>query len=263
MAEMARLVAAASERPGAEDLLLASESDTQAWFGRMDKARELTRRAIESAIRDHALETAADYRAEAALREAEVHNLKQARTDAAKSLKLASNRTVRVMAALALARAGDTARSEKLANELHKDFPLDTLVQRYWLPTIRAAVELQRHNPSKAIELLEASRPIELGLRTQLTVSLCPVYVRGDAYLMQQNGRVAAAEFQKFFDYSGAVRNFPLGALARLGLARSYALQGDTTKARAAYQEFLAVWKDADPEIPILKHAKAEYAKLQ
>jgi predicted Zn-dependent protease len=169
---------------------------------------------------------------------------------------------VRAIAALALARAGDTARAEKLAAELDKTFPLSTMVQRYWLPTIRAAVALERKDPNRAIELLQAASTVELGLPTNLTIFLCPVYLRGEAYLMLHDGKAAAAEFQKFIDHRGVVINFPWGALARLGLARAYALQGDTAKARAAYQDFLTIWKDADPDLPVLKQAKAEYAKL-
>jgi predicted Zn-dependent protease len=190
-------------------------------------------------------------------------NREQARAEAKAAVKLAPNRDVRVMAALALARAGDTAGAEKLAAELDKTFPLDTLVQRYWLPTIRAGVALERKDPNRAIELLKVASTIELGAPTNLTIFLCPVYLRGEAYLMLHDGNRAAAEFQKFIDHRGVVVNFPWGALARLGLARAYALQGDTAKARAAYQDFLTLWKDADPDIPILKEAKAEYAKLQ
>jgi predicted Zn-dependent protease len=167
------------------------------------------------------------------------------------------------MAALALTRAGETAGAEKLAAELDKTFPLDTRVQRYWLPTIRAGVALENKDPNRAIELLKAASTIELGVPTQFTIYLCPVYVRGEAYLMLHDGNAAAAEFQKFIDHRGLVENFPWGALARLGLARAYAMQGDMAKARSAYQDFLTLWKDADPDIPILKEAKTEYAKLQ
>ena len=191
-------------------------------------------------------------------------NREQARADADAAMKLAPNRDVRAMAALALARAGDTAGAEKLAAELDKTFPLDTLVQRYWLPTIRAAVALERKDPNRAVELLKAASTIELGQPTNVTVFLCPVYLRGEAYLMLHDGNAAAAEFQKFIDHRGLVVNFPWGALARLGLARAYAEAGDTPhKARAAYQDFLTLWKDADPDIPIYQQAKAEYAKLQ
>jgi tetratricopeptide (TPR) repeat protein len=263
-AQMAQLVSAAMGKPGAEDLLLATQADTEGWYGKLKNAHELTRRAMDSAQHNDAKETAASYEAEAALREVESGNREQARAEATAALKLALNRSVRATAALALARAGDTAGAEKLAAELDKAFPLDTLVQRYWLPTIRAAVALERKDPNRAIELLKVASTIELGIPTNpLSIFLCPVYVRGEAYLMLHDGNASAAEFQKFIDHRGLVVNFPWGALARLGLARAYAMQGDTAKARAAYKDFLTLWKEADPDIPILKEAKAEYAKLQ
>ncbi|MGD0414222.1 MAG: protein kinase [Terriglobales bacterium] len=262
-AQMAQLVSAAVGKPGAEDLLLATQADTEAWYGKLKNAHELTGRAMESAQHNDAKETAASYQAAAALREVESGNWQQARAEANAAVKLAPNRDVRAMAALALARAGDTAAAEKLATELDKTFALDTLVQRYWLPTIRAGGALQRKDPNRAIELLKVTSAIELGSPTNLAIFLCPAYLRGEAYLMLQDGSRAAAEFQKFIDHRGLVGNFPWGALARLSLSRAYAMQGDTAKARAAYKDFLALWKDADPDIPILKQAKAEYTKLQ
>ena len=219
---------------------------------------------MDSAQHNDAKESAAAYQAAAALREVEAGKQEQARAEAHAAMKLAPNRDVRAMAALALARAGDTPGAEKLAAELDKTFPLDTLVQRYWLPTIRAAIALERKDPNQAIELLKEANTIELGQPTPgLTVFLCPVYVRGEAYLILRDGNRAAVEFQKYIDHRGLVVNFPWGALARLGLARAYAMQGDTAKAKAAYQDFLTLWKDADPDIPILIAAKAEYAKLK
>jgi len=263
VAQMAQLVSAAMGKPGSEDLLLAAQADTEGWYGKLKNAHELTGRAMDSAQRNDAKESAAAYQAAAALREVESGNREQARAEAKAAVKLAPNRDVRAIAALALARAGDTAGAEKLAAELDKTFPLDTLVQRYWLPTIRAGVALERQDPNRAIELLKVASTIELGLPTNINAYLCPVYVRGEAYLMLHDGNRAAAEFQKFIDHRGLVANFPWGALARLGLARAYALQGDTAKARAAYQGFLTLWKDADLDIPILKEAKAEYANLK
>jgi eukaryotic-like serine/threonine-protein kinase len=263
-ARMAQLASAAMGKPGAEDLLLAMQADAEGWYGKLKNAHELTVRAMDSAQHNNAKETAAGYQAAAALREVESGNRERARAEAHAAVKLAPNREARVMAALALARAGDTAGAEKLAAELDKTFPLDTLVQRYWLPTIRAAVALERQDPNGAIELLKVASMIELSSITpNLTIFLCPVYVRGEAWLMLHDGNRAAAEFQKFIDHRGVVMNFPWGALARLGLARAYALQGDTAKARAGYQDFLTLWKDADPDIPVLKEAKAEYAKLK
>jgi DNA-binding winged helix-turn-helix (wHTH) protein/tetratricopeptide (TPR) repeat protein len=262
--KMAQLASAAMGKQGTEDLLLAARADTEGWYGKLNNAHELTRRAMNSAQHNDAKESAASYQAAAALREAESGNQEQARADANAALKLAPNRDVRVVAALALARAGDTTAAERLVAELDKTFPLDTLVQRYWLPTIRAAVALERKDPKRAIELLKDTSTIELGQApSSLNIFLCPAYIRGEAYLMLHDGNRATAEFQKFIDHRGVVVNFPWGALAGLGLARAYALQGDTAKAKAAYQDFLTLWKDADPDIPILIAAKAEYAKLQ
>jgi tetratricopeptide (TPR) repeat protein len=262
-AQMAQLASAAMGKPGAEDQVLAAQADTNGWYGKLKNARELTGQAMESAQGHGAIESAAAYQAAEALREVEVGNRQQARAEAKAALKLAPNRDVRAMAALALARAGDTAGAEKLVDELDKTFPLDTLVQKNWLPTIRAGVALERQDPNRAIDLLKVTSAIELGGPTNLTIFLCPVYIRGEAYLKLHDGNAAAAEFQKFIDHRTLVLNFPWGALARLGLARAYALQGNTPKARAAYQDFLTIWKDADPDVPVLKQAKAEYAKLQ
>jgi tetratricopeptide (TPR) repeat protein len=262
MALMARAASAAVGKRGTEDILLASQADTEAWHGNLKNANELTRRAMDSAQRNDAKEAAALYQTVEALREVESGNREQARADADAAVKLAPNRDVWVIAALVLARAGDPS-AEKLATELDKTFPLDTLVQQYWLPTIRAAVALQRKEHGRAIELLKVAKPIELSQPTNLTISLCPVYLRGEAYLKLRDGNAAEAEFQKFIDHRGLVVNFLWGALARLGLARAYALQGDTAKAHTAYRDFLTLWKSADPDIPILTQAKSEYAKLQ
>jgi serine/threonine protein kinase/tetratricopeptide (TPR) repeat protein len=261
--QMTQLAAAAAGKPGTEDVLLASQADTAAWYGKMRNGRELTQRAMDSAQHNDAPEAAAGYQVAAALREVEWGNREQARTDANAAVRLASNRDVRAMAALALARAGDIPGAEKLAGELEKASPLDTLVQKYWLPTIGAAVALQRKDPNRAVELLRVSSTIELSQPMQVTGSLFPVYLRGEAYLMLHDGDAAAAEFRKFLDHRGLVANFPWGALGRLGLARAYALQGDTARARATYQDFLTLWKTADPDIPIYTQAKTEYAKLQ
>jgi tetratricopeptide (TPR) repeat protein len=231
-------------KPGTEDVLLAAQADTESWHGRLKNAQELTRQAMDSAQHNDAKETAATYQAAAALREAEAGNREQAHAEANAALKLAPNREVRVVAALALARAGDTIGAEKLPAELDKTYPLDTLVQRNWLPTIRAAVVLERKDPNKAIGPLKDASAIELGQATNdLTIFLCPANVRGEPYLMLHDGKAAAAEFQKFIDHRGLVANFPWGALARLQLARAYAMQGDTAKAKAAYQDFLTLWK--------------------
>jgi eukaryotic-like serine/threonine-protein kinase len=262
-AEMARLAAAASGKPGAEDVLLAFEAKTEAWHGRADKARDLTQRAVASAVHNDSKETAAYYEAEGALREAELGNRQQARRDANAALRLGVNRDIEAMTALALVRAGDIVEAEKLVKRLDQDFPLDTLVQNYWLPSIRAAVELEHNNPGRAITLLQAAAPYELSEPTLWEGFLYPIYLRGEAYLQLRNGDAAAVEFQKFVDHRGLVANFHLGSLSRLGLARAYALLGHLEMARGAYEEFLTLWRDADSDILVLKEAKAEYAKLQ
>jgi tetratricopeptide (TPR) repeat protein len=256
-ARMAQVAAAAMGKPGQEDYILAIQADTEAWYGRLKNARELKRRATDSALHNSVKEAASAYQAEGALLEGASGNLELARTDAKAALKLAPNRDVREMAALAMAWAGDTAAAEKLAVELDKAFPLDTLVQRYWLPAIRAAIALQRKDPGSAVERLQVTSALELG-----DFRLIVVHLRGEAYLMLHDGSHAAAEFQKFIDHRTLVTNAEWGALARLGLARAYAMQGDTTKARAAYQDFLTLWKDADQNLPILIEAKKDYASL-
>ena len=264
VAGMARVVAAASGKPGVEDLLLWTQGDTETWNGRVAKGRELTQRAVDLAVHNDAKETAAAYKAEEALREAALGNVTQARTAVGETLKLAVNRDTQAVSAVALAEAGEIAAAEKLASELNAARPLDSLAQNYWIPTIRAAIDLQRKKPAKAVDLLRSAAPYELGsVLNSGWVSLLPVYVRGQAFLVQHDGKAAASEFQKFLDHRGIVTNFPLGALARLQLARAYSLEGDSAKARNAYLEFLTFWKDADSDIPILRQAKAEYAKLQ
>ena len=261
--QMTQLAAAAAGKPGTEGVLLAAQADTAAWRGKMRNARELTRRAMDSAQHNDAKEAAASYQVAAALREVESGNREQARADAEAALRLASNRDVRAMAALALARAGDSRGAQKLASGLDEELPLDTLVQEYWLPTIGAAVALQRNDPNRAVELLQVSSTVELSQPMQVTGSLFPVYLRGEAYLMLRDGNAAATEFRKFLNHRGLVANFPWGALARVGLARAYTMQGDTARARATYQDFLTLWKDADPDVPVLWQAKTDYAKLQ
>ena len=164
---------------------------------------------------------------------------------------------------MAHARAGSAKRAQSLANELAKGNPSDTLLNFYWLPTIRAAAELDLNHPAQAIEILQVTADYELAQPGPLAATtLYPAYVRGQAYLQLGQASSAAGEFQKFLDHPAYLLNFPLGALAHLQLGRAYALAGDKGKSRAAYQDFLTLWKDADPDIPILKQAKAEYAKL-
>ncbi len=253
----------AAGRSGEEDWLLAAQSDTEAYFGRLAKAREFSQRAVDSAQRADAKETAALWQAIAAVHEVEVGNMGPARQQAVAAVALAPGRDVTNLAALALARAGDAAQAQKLADGLNKGFPLDTIVQTYWLPSIRAAVELNSKNGERAVQTLQAAAHYELGQNLTSSGMMYPVYLRGQAYLLARQGKEAATEFQKIIDHRGIVLNFPVGALAHLGLARAYAVQGDRTKAHAAYEDFLKLWKDADPGVPILQQARAEYAKLQ
>jgi len=251
-------------KPGTEDILLSAESDTQADYGRLEKARQLSTQAEESAKRNDSKETAAFWQGNEALREVEFGNAADGRKQAGEALALAPGRDVKVEAALALARGGDVTAAENLVHALNQEFPLDTLMQNYWLPTVRGAIALQRHDSAQAIAILHASIPYELADPPPFSAgTMYPVYLRGEAYLGARNGELAAAEFQKILDHPGVIVNFPLSTLSHLGLARARALSHDKAGSRTAYQDFFALWKDADSDIPILKQAKAEYAKLQ
>jgi eukaryotic-like serine/threonine-protein kinase len=197
------------------------------------------------------------------LREAETGNGAAARQAVSRALSLSPGLYVRIIAALALARAGEISQSRSILDALEKSEPSNTVLKVYWFPVIEASIAMAQQAPDKAIVALEASLPYELGGPPPGNLTIYPAYIRGLAYLAQKNGPAAAAEFQKFLDHPGAVLNFPLASLAHLQLARAYAISGDTAKAKAAYQDFLTLWKDADPDVPILKQAKAEYAKLQ
>jgi eukaryotic-like serine/threonine-protein kinase len=263
-AGMEQQVAWGTGKPGDEDPLLSAQSDTEAYYGRLTKAREFSLRAVNSAKHADANETAALWEANAALREAEFANSTLARNDAASALAMAPGRDVEILSALAYVRAGNILPAQDLVDKLNKDFPANTLVQVYWLPVIRAAIELDRKDYNKAIELLQTPMSYELGEPTPLQLNpMYPAYLRGEAYRQEHRGKEAVAEFQKILDHRGLVLNFPLGLLAHLGLARAYALQGDVLQSGAAYRELFTLWKDADSDIPILKEAKAEYAKLQ
>jgi serine/threonine protein kinase/tetratricopeptide (TPR) repeat protein len=272
---MEQQVKAATGQPGIEDALLAAQADTEAYHGHLARARELTQRALESAHHNGNLETVAGYQAVEALREAEFGNVQQAESNAAAAVALTRGPVVRTLGALAWARAGEGGRALAIADELNRQSPLDTLLNNYWLPTIRAAAAEagtaskdtrgSQSNPAKAVAMLQAVIPYELGTPPTPTnnVLLYPAYLRGQAYLALRQGNRAATEFQKILDHPGIVANSALGALAHLGLGRAHAVSGDIPGARAAYRDFLALWKDADPDIPILKQAKAEYARLK
>jgi len=262
-AEMRRQVIWANGRAGVEDIILARQADTEAFHGRLGEAREFSRRAIESAQHAEKKETAALWNVYAALREGELGNWHAARQGAAVALALAPTREVLTVATSILARSGDASRAQKMSDDLARLYPVDTLINGYWLPTIRAAIKLAQSQPAEAIEALRGAVPYDLAaVSGSWTMALLPAYVRGAAYLRLRRGKEAAVEYQKFIDHRAAVKTFPLGALARLGLARAYSVQGESAKARIAYQEFLTLWKDADPDVPILREAKAEYEKL-
>jgi tetratricopeptide (TPR) repeat protein len=261
-AQMEQQTAWGAGKPGAEDMLLSAQSDTEAYYGRRSTARDFSRRAVDSAVRSDSKETAALWQANAALREAEWGDTVSAKQGVTAALALSPGRDVKVAAALALARTGDVLRAKVLVGELEKSYATNAILKLYWLPTINAAIELNKGNSSQALVSLEAATPYELQTATFINY-LYPAYVRGQAYLLAHNGTRAAAEFQKLLDHRGAAVNFVTGALAHLQLGRAYAMAGDTAKAKSAYQDFFTLWKDADPDIPILKQAKADYAKLQ
>ena len=258
-----------------ENYGLSLASDTEAYRGHLRVARELTTRAVASAIRADSKESGAIWLANAALRDAAFGNALEARQTAAKALKLApTSQGIEAEAALAFAMAGDASRAESLAQDLNKRFPLDTQMQSLWLPAMRTQLAIGEKNSGYILTDPQNVSPIEYGgmLFTLNPTCLYPTYIRGNAYLAAGRGKEAATEFQKIIDHSGVVWNCWTGALAHLGIARANALQAttsqgadaDAARARAlsAYNDFLTLWKDADSNIPILKQAKAEYAKL-
>jgi len=272
-AAMAEQVRAVAGKPGEEDTLLSAQSDSDAYFGRLGKARELTRRAMESAKTNGAPETAAIWAVNGALREAEFGNAARAREISSEAIALKGGRDVELLSAVALARAGDAVRSQALADKISREFPLDTVLQRYWLPVIQASNEVSRGNAQRALDILAVTN-YDFYSPPQFQIEpIYPAFVRGEAYLKLGDGQKAAAEFQKLIDHRGMALNAPIAALARLGIARAYAIEARSamgaeaapslTKARSAYQDFFALWKDADPDIPVLIAAKSEYAKLK
>jgi tetratricopeptide (TPR) repeat protein len=262
--------AALSVGPGAPETVCQTiplcfnyEADTAFCGGQLAKARGLTRRAIEASRKEDEKEPPALYLADAAVREALVGNAALAKKQAQAALVISNSRDAVALSAFALALAGESAEARRLADDLGKRFPRATLVQSTYLPSIRSADLIRSGDAGKAIEVLEAAASHELGGNVEsVSFVLYPVYLRGEAYLAAKQGAAAAAEFQKILDHPGAARNEPIGALAHLELGRAYALSGDIAKAKGAYNDFLTLWKDADPDIPVLRAAKSEYAKL-
>jgi eukaryotic-like serine/threonine-protein kinase len=245
--------------PDVAAVALALAAPSEAYFGHLAKARALSQRAIADAESLGKKESAAYALASLAGIEAEVEDSAGARKDAAAALSIDSSIRTKSEAAYAFARAGESAHAESLIGEMAKERPSDTVGNMIVLPTIRTAAELGRNNPGKAVEILQPVVPYDLALFGRVLSA----YGRGRAYLLLHKGNEAAAEFQKTLDHPGIVLNFVVGPLAHLQLGRAYAMAGDESKARAAYQDFFALWKDADPDIPILKQAKAEYGKFK
>ena len=263
-AGMEQQIASATGKIGVDDQILFLESETAAYHGAFANAQELTRRSADSAQRINEKETAGEYWAHDAVREALVGNMAVAKHEAETALATAHGRNVEGFSAIALALAGETAQAEHLADDLSKRFPEDTAVKFEYLPMIRGAQLLPTRDSARATEALAVSAPYELGeTNTSFTFALYPVYLSGEANLAAKHGAEAVSEFQNILDHAGVVGNEPIGALAHLGLGRAYVLAGDNAKAKTAYEDFLALWKDADPDIPIFKQAKAEYSQLQ
>jgi tetratricopeptide (TPR) repeat protein len=263
-------------KPQYEHYGLTLASDTEAYAGHLAKARGLTKRSVDSAVRADNKESGAIWQEIAAQREAAFGNAAEARKEALDAVRLApSSEVVKVEAALAFAMGGNAVRAESLAQEINKRSPADDQIQALWLPAIRAQLGLSRNNPTAALNALAATSAIEFGTIPFVANNSCLpwTYIRGQAYLAAGQGKEAAVEFQKIIGHGGIVWNCWTGALAHLGVARANALQSRTSqgadadaarvRALAAYKDFLTLWKDADPDIPILKQAKTEYAKLQ
>jgi eukaryotic-like serine/threonine-protein kinase len=241
--------------------LLWAESDTAAYHGQLAKARSLSQTAERLAKTAGNAEQGALQMALAAVREAEYGNNQLARQLAKDALALSSGRDESIAAGLALGRAGDVAGAQKIADQLNQQFPRDTIIQGYWLPTIRASIALQRNNPQQALNALQTALPYELG--NEGYGAMYPVYIRGLAYLKRKQGVQAAAELNKILSHRGIARNSPLAALAQLQMARAQVMSGEAMAARKSYQDLFANWKNADPDISVLVEARAEYAKLQ
>jgi tetratricopeptide (TPR) repeat protein len=254
-------ITAASGKPD-ECFFLLTEGNGEYALGKAQRARETFTHAANSADRQGRKEFAAIIRAVGAGNEAELGNTKDALLKALEALTLTTSRGSKMINATTLARIGDEKRAAKLIEEEAQEYPTDTLLNNVSIPAAQASIEIGRNNPAKAVALLEAARPYDLGAGPG-AANYRPIYIRGEAYLRARDGAKSAAEYQKILDHRGIDATSPLYALAHLGLGRAYAAQGDTAKARTAYQDFFALWKDADPDVPILQQAKAEYEKIK
>jgi Flp pilus assembly protein TadD len=262
--ELDKLVKESATASSTEVALLVLQSETETYFGRLRRAREYTTRAVQSALGANDQEGAAVAQASGALHEAELGNREEARKRAIAALTLSPlSKDTETLAALALARAGDSADAAKRLDKLRRRFASDTLLNHYWEPSIQAAIEISQKEPTKAVDTLEATAGYELGqVPPAATGTAYPLYLRGEALLLSQQSGPAAEQFQKILSHPAIVVNYPLRALATLGLARAYGLQKQIEKERSACQDFFALWHDADPELPLLRQTKAECAKL-
>jgi tetratricopeptide (TPR) repeat protein len=264
--EMESIVAASVGQPDDESDMLASQADTEAFYGRLGRARELSKRAVQAALSAGSKDSAANWEVTAALREAEFGNGEIARQQAKDALALSPSKAVKIAAGLALARSGEAERAREIVGRLRNESPKDTLLENFWIPTIRAAIALERADSQEALKQLDITTPYELGGdRPPFTAgaTLYPVYLRALAYLRGNDSDKALQEFQKISDSVGLVWNFPIGALARLRRAQAYAARGDISHAQDAYQNLFSIWSNADTGTPIFDHARKEYAAIK
>jgi eukaryotic-like serine/threonine-protein kinase len=265
MPEMERLVSKASGEAAVEAMLLAMHSETLAFFGRLQKARETSIRAVASAKKAGEKETAANSFLVSALREIEIGNPADSAQQVRSALSLAPTRNVKIQAALAWARSGETSSAKLLLSELKRKYPDNTLVHSYWGPAILASIDIREGNPRAAIADLKVAAPYELSQAPPFGDDLFfyPTYIRGEAYLAVHDGASAASEFKKVLDHPGVAVNCILYPLSRLQLARATAMAGDQAEARSEYEHFLSFWEQSDPDIPVLRQARSELARLQ
>jgi len=263
-AAMQQQVAGARGKPGFELYLIYKEAETAAFTGQFRRARLLAAQAANLAQKEASSEISNRLMLEQAFREAEVGEVGYAQNTLRRIGPLGEGMYMSSLAAITMANSGDIAGAEKLTAHIAESYPLDTMAQKFWLPAASALIEMHRNAPVQAVHRLEVYSPFELaqpGVQNPFG-NMYPTYVRGLAYLKANQGDNAAKEFQKIIDHGGLVLNFIIGALAHLQLARAYAMMGDKDAARKSYQDFLTLWKDADPDIPIYRQAKAEYKKL-
>jgi tetratricopeptide (TPR) repeat protein len=259
---MERVAARARQRSGGETWISNKEAVALAYSGHQQRARVMSRRAVDQARQEALPERGGAWEAAASIREALFGNAAEATTRALAAFALSKDREVEYCAAYAMALSGETSQAQGMADDLARRFPENTVARFSYLPVLRAQLALNRGDATKAIEELQVAAPYEVGAARDFCGALHPVYVRGEAYLAMAKGQLAAAEFQKILDHRGVVGSEPVGALAQLGLGRAWALAGEKGKARSAYEDFFKLWKSADSEIPILKRARAEYMNL-